>query len=81
MGQHKGVKMGISPKVIQQLKDAGYSVRSSSTKSGKLRWFQNIGGDGKSLPAVVCSDTAFDTLDEAWNDARKDALRSGLSVV
>jgi len=53
----------------KQLLEKGYTVKPSSTKSGKYRWFYNTGGDNVSVPAVECSDNTFETEALAWSDA------------
>jgi hypothetical protein len=58
----------------------GYSVAPSRSKPGKFRWWLNTNSDGVSVPVRDCSEKSFSTGNDAWSDARNDALASGVLI-
>lgn len=60
------------------LVSVGYSVAPSRSKIGKFRWWLDTNGDGISVPVRDCSEQSFTTENDAWADARRDALASGV---
>jgi len=60
------------------LVSVGYSVAPSRSKPGKFRWWLNTNSDGIGVPVRDCSEQSFTTENDAWSDAHRDALASGV---